>query len=183
MSRSPLYSAGHVQLLIRVLLHRSPCASRQQVPCSASRVVPGAHQVVGPGTHRGSGPREVHTTTAPAPAPPRRPLPYSNRWRSIGKVADAPLTPPPIYPARCSALRLFLPRFLPRGYAFAFGKTIFFPLQNLLYTRGNSLFASPICNSLLDSVLEKLWLLSRKLLFGSKKANHAYLGRLWVPHH
>jgi hypothetical protein len=64
MSRSPLYSAGHVQLPIRVLLLRSPCASRQQVQCSASRVVPGAHQVVSPGTHRGSGPREVHTTTS-----------------------------------------------------------------------------------------------------------------------
>jgi hypothetical protein len=62
-SRSPLYSEGLVQLPIRVLLHRSPCASRHQVPFSASRVVPGAHQVVGPGTHRGSGPREVHTTS------------------------------------------------------------------------------------------------------------------------
>jgi hypothetical protein len=61
-SRSPLYSAGHVQLPIRVLLLCSPCASRQQVPCSTSRVVLGAHRVVGPGTHRGSGPREVHTT-------------------------------------------------------------------------------------------------------------------------
>jgi hypothetical protein len=56
-SRSPLYSAGHVQLPIRVLLLCSPCAPRQQVPCSASRVVPGAHRVVSPGTHRGSGPR------------------------------------------------------------------------------------------------------------------------------
>jgi hypothetical protein len=62
-SRSPLYSAGLVQLPIRVLLLRSPCASRQQVPYNASRVVPGAHRVVGPGTHRGSGPREVHTTS------------------------------------------------------------------------------------------------------------------------
>jgi hypothetical protein len=63
MSRSPLYSTGLVQLPIRVLLLRSPRASRQQVPCSASRVVSGAHRVVGPGTHQGSGPREVHTTT------------------------------------------------------------------------------------------------------------------------
>jgi hypothetical protein len=62
MSRSPLYSAEHVQLPNRVLLLCSPCAPRLQVPCSASRVVPGAHRVVGPGTHRGSGPREVHTT-------------------------------------------------------------------------------------------------------------------------
>jgi hypothetical protein len=65
-SRSPLYSAEHVQLPNRVLLLCSPCAPCLQVPCSASRVVPGAHRVVGPGTHRGSGPREVHTTPAPA---------------------------------------------------------------------------------------------------------------------
>jgi hypothetical protein len=61
-SRSPPYSAGHVQLPVRVLLLCSPCASRHQVPCNANRVVPGDHGVVGPGTHRGSGPREVHTT-------------------------------------------------------------------------------------------------------------------------
>jgi hypothetical protein len=66
MSRSPLYSAGHVQLPIRVLLLCSPCASRHQVPCSTSRVVPRAHRVVGPGTHQGSGPREVHTTPSPS---------------------------------------------------------------------------------------------------------------------
>jgi hypothetical protein len=42
--------------------------------------------------------------------------PCSNRRRSGGKVAGAPRAPPPISPARCSALRLFLPRFLPRGY-------------------------------------------------------------------
>jgi hypothetical protein len=60
--RSPLHNTRHVKLPIRVLLHRSPCASRHQVPRGTSRVVPGAHQVVGPGTHRGIGPREVHTT-------------------------------------------------------------------------------------------------------------------------
>jgi hypothetical protein len=59
-----LFLLHHCQvwLPIRVLLHRSPCASRHQVSCNTSRVVPGAHRVVGPGTHRGSGPREVHTT-------------------------------------------------------------------------------------------------------------------------
>jgi hypothetical protein len=59
-----LFLLHHCQvwLPIRVLLHRSPCASRHQVSCDTSQVVPGAHRVVGPGTHRGSGPREVHTT-------------------------------------------------------------------------------------------------------------------------
>jgi hypothetical protein len=61
-SRSSLHNTGHVQLPIRVLLHRSPCAPRHQVPCGTSRVVSGAHRVVGPCTHRGSGLREVHTT-------------------------------------------------------------------------------------------------------------------------
>jgi hypothetical protein len=64
-SRSSLHGTRHAQLPIRVLLHRSPCAPRQQALCSPSRVVPGAHRVVGPGTHRGSGPREVHTTPGP----------------------------------------------------------------------------------------------------------------------
>jgi hypothetical protein len=69
-SRSPLYSAEHVQLPNRVLLLCSLCAPRLQVSCSASRVVPGAHRVVGPGTHRGSGPREVHMTDPPVDASP-----------------------------------------------------------------------------------------------------------------
>jgi hypothetical protein len=90
-SRSPPYSAGHVQLTNRVLILCSPCAPRHQVPCSASRVVPGAHRVVGPGTHRGSGPREVHTTI------PRR-YPMLPRSQRQGTLLQHWRSRPPPYP-------------------------------------------------------------------------------------
>jgi hypothetical protein len=82
---------------IRVLIHRGPCASHQQVPCSPSRVVPRAHRVVGPGTHRGSGPREVHTTTTVlhVDCPIGRPMQYHIRllmtWRRESEERERPI--------------------------------------------------------------------------------------------
>jgi hypothetical protein len=52
-------------------------------------------------------------------------------------------------PSRCPARHPALPC----GDAFAVGETIIFPFQTLLYTRGNPPFASPFCNTLLDSAL------------------------------